>query len=178
MINAGLAVFILIPLIVDVFKVVAWYSCPSRIPPELDHEIVEPPMEDEDPRPAKRTLVYPVTLSVTPIGVVGHPYWSAVEAGGPPSSSPVNEERRHLRRCSGSPPTAPAPLGAPRAPVHERLVPQPGADGHVEPRDSISPPRRPLCVLLRLLSTTFMARGRPISQRDLPHRPLRGRRGA
>jgi hypothetical protein len=69
----------------DVFKVVAWYSCPSRIPLELDLEIVEPPMEDEDPHPAKHTLVYPVTLSVTPVGLLLRP-------ADPPSPPSVNEE--------------------------------------------------------------------------------------
>ncbi|CAN6272676.1 unnamed protein product [Urochloa humidicola] len=116
----------------DVFRVVAWSSCPSRIPSALDLEIVEPPPEVEDSRPMKRTLVCPITMSVTPVGLPMAPV-------APPRPPADDERRRHgRRRPAGSPPGAPARLAVPRAPVHARLGPNPGMTGHVEQRDSVT----------------------------------------
>lgn len=115
----------------DTFKVVAWSSRPASIPPVMDLEIVEPPMQDDDQHPEKRTLVYPVSLSVVPVGLPSRP----VDAPSPPPAD--NGRRRQERRRPGSLRT-PAAAGALRALVQERLGRWPEAADHVEPRDSAS----------------------------------------
>ncbi|CAN6342069.1 unnamed protein product [Urochloa humidicola] len=52
----------------DVFKVVAWSATPAQFPLELDLEIVEPPAAADEQGPAKRTLLYSVKLSASPVG--------------------------------------------------------------------------------------------------------------
>lgn len=116
----------------DVVKVEAWCSNPTLIPSELDLEILEPLTEDDDSQHVKRTLVYPILISITPDGMSSRP-------GDPSSPPPADDGRRRRRgRRSGLPRTPPASVGAPRASVHERLGLRPVGDGHVEPRDSVA----------------------------------------
>lgn len=71
----------------DTFKVMAWSSSPALILPDMDLEIVEPPMAVEDHHPGKRTLVYPLLLTVVPVGGPSRPTDS-------PSLPLANSERR------------------------------------------------------------------------------------
>jgi hypothetical protein len=52
----------------DVFRLAAWFSSPDRVPTGMDLEIVEPPVASVQPSPMKRTLVYPVEISVSSVG--------------------------------------------------------------------------------------------------------------
>lgn len=92
-------------------------------------------MEDDNHHLDERTLVYPVSLSIAPFGPPSRP----TDSPSPPPAD--NERRRHERRRAGSP--KPMTAGAPRASVHERMGPRPGAAGHVELRDSISASSEP-----------------------------------
>ena len=131
MITVGLVVFTLIRLIIRTCS--EWSLGAHSLlgsPAAMDLEIVEPPLEVEESRPAKRTLIYPVKVTVNPVVLPAAP-------ADPPSPPPADDgRRRHGRRRPGPPPSAPARLGATRASVHERLGPHPRAAGHVEQRNS------------------------------------------
>lgn len=107
----------------DVFKVVAWCSIPKRIPSTMELQIVEPAMAFTDPQPGKRSLVYPISLSFSPIVLSSRP-------GDPPSPPPVDDGERHHDRSRQDPPPPPnSACGAPWTSVHVRLGPLPDAIG-------------------------------------------------
>ncbi|CAN6176040.1 unnamed protein product [Urochloa humidicola] len=113
----------------DVFTVRAWCSDPSLIPPAMELEIVEPVVTTGEHQPGKRTLVYPVSISVP------HDHTRRGPAAPPPPADGDDEQRRQRRRRSVPSEVAPLPpANAPRASVHARLGPLPGTDEHVGPR--------------------------------------------
>uniref|UniRef100_K4AI77 Uncharacterized protein n=1 Tax=Setaria italica TaxID=4555 RepID=K4AI77_SETIT len=98
----------------DSFRVAAWCSPPSIFPLEMELEILEPTMMADNLQPEKRTLVYPVTVSVIAApDVLPRP-------GDPPSPPPADGDgRRRGNRTS----------------VHARLGPHPAEIAHVASQD-------------------------------------------
>ncbi|CAN6380971.1 unnamed protein product [Urochloa humidicola] len=105
----------------DVFTVRAWCSDPTSIPSEMELEIVEPAIGDDDPEQGRRTVIYPIVISV----LAAIP---AIDPAAPPSPPPSDDERRRRRRRGQSSPgfpLAPDSLPQARVPVHARLGPLP-----------------------------------------------------
>jgi hypothetical protein len=114
----------------DVFRVVAWCSKPSRVPSEMDLDIIEPPLSDDISGLVKRILRYPISITVT--------HFNQPSTVGDPPCPPLADEgwgRCRRRRCrQNNPSTAVAPgavgsevstmMTVPRVQVHARLVPQ------------------------------------------------------
>lgn len=114
----------------DVFKVVAWCATPESIPLKMELEIVEPPVVSSDPRPQKRSLVYPISLSLSPVEL-------PPMSGNPPPPPPADDgDQRQDRRRQEPPPTAGSARGVRRPPVHQRLGPLAEAGGRVAQQDS------------------------------------------
>jgi len=108
----------------DIFRLVGWCSSLEAVPAEIDLEIIEAPVAAGDARPVKRSLVYPVTVSV-----VRHDPLDP--ASPPPPPPPADEDRRRRkrhRRRRGSP-ADPSLIGGTdggaveRVPVQQRLGP-------------------------------------------------------
>jgi len=121
----------------DVFRVAAWCSDPGQIPSEMVLEIVEPSPATGDPATARRTLSYPVTISVSP-------YELPSSSGDSPPPAPVDDNRQgHRRRRNPSSPRSSARRAASspptnhgsRASVHARLGPLPATSHHVATTD-------------------------------------------
>nr|TKV93712.1 hypothetical protein SEVIR_9G243933v2 [Setaria viridis] len=119
----------------DSFRVAAWCSPPSIFPSEMELEILVPTMMADNLQPEKRTLVYPVTVSVVAApDVLPRP-------GDPPSPPPADGDgrRRHRWWRQRSPLVsetgAPASSRGNRTSVHARLGPHPAEIAHVAPQD-------------------------------------------
>ncbi|CAO2144164.1 unnamed protein product [Urochloa humidicola] len=110
----------------DVYKVMAWCSCPASILTELELEIVEPPLVEADQHPMKHTLIYPIKALVRPAGRPARPADPSQ-----PLADDGGRRRRNRRRRSRSP-----PAGSPRVSVHDQLGPRSEQGGHVAPRGS------------------------------------------
>jgi len=109
----------------DVFTVIAWCSHPGLIPQVLELEILEPLLAAGGSRPVRRTLVYPISVSVA---LVEKP----MGAGDPPVPPEAEGDRRgHRQDRSPRAPPARAASVEPRASVHARLGPLPVVRGHV-----------------------------------------------
>jgi len=108
--------------------VIAWCSHSGLIPQVLELEILEPLLAAGGSRPVRRTLVYPISVSVA---LVEQP----MGAGDPPVLPEAEGDRRGRRRWrqdrSPRAPPARAASVEPRASVHARLGPLPVVRGHV-----------------------------------------------
>lgn len=106
------------------FKLMAWCSHPDAIPSAKVLEIVEPPTEEDEWPPIKRSLCYNVSISSAVI-------FPAEEKGAPDLSSSSERDdqgpRRQRRRRSPSPPPPADGSSDGRGvqiPVHDRLGPR------------------------------------------------------
>jgi hypothetical protein len=118
----------------DCFRVATWCSDPVLIPPELVLEIVEPTPAAGSSDQEKRTLCYPISISVSAFDQPASP-------GNPPSPGPADDDhqgcRRRQRRSPSPAPPARRALSSPPAnpgacaSVHARLGPHPVAACHV-----------------------------------------------
>ncbi|OEL25095.1 hypothetical protein BAE44_0013886 [Dichanthelium oligosanthes] len=109
----------------DVFKVVAWCSCPERILAEMELEIVEPVMTaGGEPR---RAPSYSIGISVAS-------FILPAARGTPPSPPPATAA------AQGGTATAVAPGGAPRLSALAGSAPQANAAGHVAAMRTPAPP--------------------------------------
>jgi len=131
----------------DVFRVAAWSSSPDHIPAGIDLEIVEPVVAGDDPETGKRSLVYPVDVSVSPFD-------RSPAADDPPSPPPPADDNRRRRRwrrrsglSAGLPPAVEPSCAAPaRVPVHSRLGPahsRADCSGSGAPIDGVAPQHPP-----------------------------------
>ncbi|KAG2538734.1 hypothetical protein PVAP13_9NG513000 [Panicum virgatum] len=121
----------------DVFRVAAWCSDPNLIPSEMVLEIVEPLPAVGSYTTMKRTLCYPITISVSP-------YVQPLSPGNPPSPAPGDDDchGRRRRRLPPSPGSSvrrllssrPSNSGL-RVSVQDRLGPNPATSPHEDSRD-------------------------------------------
>ncbi|RLN11892.1 hypothetical protein C2845_PM09G14320 [Panicum miliaceum] len=129
----------------QVFRLAAWRSSPSSIPPLIDLVIPESAVAGGGEEQGKRTLCYPVKIAVV---VHGMPADAPPPPPPPSSDSDRHRRRRWVRRTSASSPTPvaadrPGPSGgAHGASVRSRLGPP--SIGHRGGRDDVSAPAPPI----------------------------------
>ena len=107
------------------FRLTAWCSDLGDIPPVMDLAIPEPEATARE----RHCLLYPISISVMPLGDLAAPDDSPAPPPPPTEDDSHRRRRRHRPSASSPPPMdrdITAPARAHRAPVHSRLGPQSG----------------------------------------------------